>query len=96
MLGIHKPYLYVGGPLTSFGLHIEDGDLGSISYNHGGHAKIWYPIPGTQSEKLEGLVRKYTPKYCDFYIRHKSTMVPPSVLQAHGIKFARVRQFMDN
>lgn len=41
MDGINTPYFYVGGPLTAFGLHLEDGNLGSIKYNHTGAPKIW-------------------------------------------------------
>lgn len=41
MLGITKPYLYVGGLFKAFGLHKEDCDLNSINYNHTGAMKIW-------------------------------------------------------
>lgn len=41
MSGITKPYLYVGGPLTGFGMHAEDGNLNSINFNHSGAIKLW-------------------------------------------------------
>lgn len=42
MDGIQSPFVYVGGPLTSFGLHLEDGNLNSINFLHRGFPKIWY------------------------------------------------------
>lgn len=42
MAGIQSPFVYVGAPLTSFGFHLEDGDLNSINYLHEGDPKIWY------------------------------------------------------
>lgn len=90
MNGIQTPYLYIGMAGTSFGYHIEDGDLASLNYHHGGHPKIWYVIPRSEGKKLEKLVRKYTLGKCDLFIRHKQIMVPPTVLKKHNIKFARV------
>lgn len=41
MSGITDPWLYVGGPLTAFGMHAEDGNLNSINFNHMGAIKVW-------------------------------------------------------
>lgn len=41
MAGITTPYVYAGSPLTAFGMHKEDADLNSISYNHKGGIKFW-------------------------------------------------------
>lgn len=92
MEGIHTPFIYVGEYLTSFAAHVEDGDLYSVNYNHSGAAKIWYIIPGEEGEKLEKLIFNQTSHICKLYIRHKSILVPPSVLKEHGIKFARIVQ----
>lgn len=51
-----------------------------------------YFVPESENKKLENVVNKLGKlKYnCSFYIRHKCILIPPSVLQEHGIKFARV------
>lgn len=90
MGGIQTPYLYIGMVATSFGFHIEDGDLGSLNYHHGGEEKVWYIIPKSEGGKLEEQVKKSTFAKCELFIRHKQMMVPPSVLKKYNIKFARV------
>lgn len=96
MPGILTPYLYLGMLLTSFGLHIEDSDLCSINYMHDGKPKVWYGIPFSEHDKLHRLAEKLFSSLaesagCNFYIRHKTLMIPPSLLQANGIRFTRVR-----
>lgn len=91
MKGINTPYVYVGAPFSSFGMHIEDGDLGSVNYNHEGEDKFWYAIPNSEGSKLVELVQSVTDS-CNLYIRHKTVMIPPSVLELHNIKFARIIQ----
>lgn len=90
MKGITSPFVYVGGPMTSFAFHIEDGNLGSINYNHAGDIKCWYVVPGREGDKLENLIKETTAGLCDLLIRHKIVMVSPSILQDNGIEFARV------
>lgn len=41
MPGITKPYLYVGSMFTAFGLHLEDGNLNSLNFHHGGAKEFW-------------------------------------------------------
>lgn len=92
--GIHTPYSYVGDIFTVFPLHIEDFDLYALNYLHLGY-KFWYIIPGTELKKLEQLVNRLALDSgiaCDNFLRHKSLMIPPSVLKANGIKFSRVTQ----
>lgn len=96
MPGILTPYLYLGMILTSFGLHLEDSDLCSINYLHRGKQKIWYGIPLSEHDKLHELAQKLCLSLeesagCDLYIRHKTLMIPPSLLKEHGIRFTRVR-----
>lgn len=92
MPGIQIPFTYLGGPLSSFSYHLEDGNLGSVNYHHFGAPKLWYFIPKEENKKLERFVKKITKNInCDFYIRHKTIMIPPSVLHKNNIKFARVR-----
>lgn len=92
MPGIHTPYVYIGSPLTSFAFHLEDGNLYSINYLHHGQPKVWYIVPGKEGKKLEKLIERiYTD--CPLSIRHKTTMVPPSILKKNGIKFSRIIQY---
>lgn len=85
--GIQTPYIYVGMANTTFGFHLEDGDLSSISYLHSGKPKIWYIVPGEEANKLTQLVQKlFIDTGCDFYIRHKNVMIPPSVLEQNNIR----------
>lgn len=57
--------------------------------------KFRYIIHKNDSSKFEDLVRRILgkKKLCDFYIRHKTLMIPPSVLKKNGIKFTRVKLF---
>lgn len=92
MKGITKPYVYVGGPMTSFGIHIEDGNLASINYLHEGATKVWIIVPGAEGKKLESIIHENTFELCVQYIRHKTTIVSPSMLKENVIKFAKVRK----
>lgn len=45
----------------------------------------------SDNKKLEDLARKMSKKIdCDMYIRHKTLMIPLSVLRKHKIEFTRV------
>lgn len=93
MKGIHTPYLYAGSPLSSFAIHLEDGDLFSINYLHHGMPKIWYLIPKSEESKLEKLMAEnveYAFVKCNLYIRHKNAMI---LLETYEINFARVVQY---
>lgn len=91
MSGVQTANVYAGGPLTSFAWHIEDGNLSSINYLHRGAPKHWYHIPTEFNEKLEELSVKLSKKMkCDKFIRHKSMMIPPSVLEKNQIPFGWV------
>lgn len=92
--GINTPFLNYGMEYTTFAAHKEDSNLGSINMLHGGMSKLWYAIPSSNSEKLEKLVKLYTPKSiaCDFIIRHKNVLIPPTVLEAKNIQFSKVYQ----
>lgn len=91
--GIQSPYVYFGSRFSSFGLHKEDGDLCSINYLHSGQPKLWYFVNAEDSAKLEALIKKFGPKSCTMFARHKTMLFPPSSLKANGIKFARIVQY---
>lgn len=42
--GINNPYLYYGSFRTMFAWHVEDLNLASINYQHGGKPKYWYGV----------------------------------------------------
>lgn len=91
MPGIQTPFVYVGSPGTSFGFHLEDGNLASVNYLHQGKPKVWYFVRFEDNKKLETLSAKISKNMgCDKYIRHKTLLIPPSVLVRHKIKFCRV------
>lgn len=93
MDGIQSPYVYIGSAFTAFAFHLEDGDLYSTNYNHSVKPKIWYIVPGKCGSRLADLINGLTTHTgCSYYVRHKTVMIPPSVLQKNGIPFARVIQ----
>lgn len=57
---------------------------------------IRYIIDKKDSSKFEDLARKIVgrKRKCQLYIRHKTLMIPPSVLKKNGIKFTRVCLFL--
>lgn len=95
LVGIHKPFLYVGSHITYFGFHLEDADLSSINYLHAGKPKVWYFVPTSEHAKLEHLANEFGKSVstsCNNFIRHKALMIPPTTLRKNGIRFSRVVQ----
>lgn len=93
-IGVNTPYWYNGMPFTSFGLHVEDSNLGSINMVLKGKEKIWYAIPACHAKKLADLVQKTAKNYsnCNLFIRHKSVLIAPSELKEMNVPFARVNE----
>lgn len=93
MPGIQKPYVYIAMRGTSFGFHLEDGDLYAVNYLHYGAPKVWIFVPNEEGKKLEHLVQELvssSPIECDFYLRHKTLLIKPSMLVKHNISYAKV------
>lgn len=91
MPGILTPFLNNGTRNTSFGWHVEDSNLLSVSILQEGKPKFWYCVPNTEGSKLEAFSREATKQYlCKLLIRHKLILIPPSVLKKNGIKFGKV------
>ena len=61
--GMSTPWLYVGGPLSTFCWHKEDHYTLSANYSHKGAPKKWYGLPSTSSETFEELIRRVAPEY---------------------------------
>lgn len=90
--GLNCPQTNYGMTFCSFASHCEDSNLGSINTLHEGEPRTWYTVPQSNAEKLENLVQSLTPKTiaCDLFIRHKSVLIPPEILQLHRIEYAKV------
>uniref|UniRef100_A0A8C6SYF1 [histone H3]-trimethyl-L-lysine(9) demethylase n=1 Tax=Neogobius melanostomus TaxID=47308 RepID=A0A8C6SYF1_9GOBI len=93
--GINKPYLYFGMWKSAFAWHTEDMDLYSINYLHFGEPQSWYVVPPDQGKRLEELAKGFFPgsaQSCDAFLRHKMTLMSPSILKKYGIPFEKVIQ----
>eukprot|EP00117_Sycon_ciliatum_P028140 scpid70035/ scgid5429/ Lysine-specific demethylase 4A; JmjC domain-containing histone demethylation protein 3A; Jumonji domain-containing protein 2A len=93
--GVNTAYLYFGMWKTSFAWHTEDMDLYSINYLHHGAPKAWYSIPPEHGKRLEEVAKGYFPhshRTCSSFLRHKMTIMSPSVLKTYSIPFRKMLQ----
>lgn len=93
--GVNTAYLYFGMWKTSFAWHTEDMDLYSINYVHFGAPKTWYSVPPEHGKRLERLATGFFPNSnstCPAFLRHKMTLISPSVLRQYGIPFNKITQ----
>ena len=76
-----------------FGWHKEDMDLYSINYLHHGKPKFWYSVDIDCNERFEAFVKSKFPAYCKEcpeFIRHKTTLIYPGILQENGIRLHKM------
>lgn len=93
--GVNSPYLYFGMWKATFAWHVEDMDLYSINYIHFGAPKQWYVIQPDHSKRFETFMRstffnQY--KECHEFLRHKTFIVSPTVLQNNNIPVQKLVQ----
>ncbi|KAM6963088.1 lysine-specific demethylase 4A-like [Aplochiton taeniatus] len=93
--GVNTAYLYFGMWKSTFAWHTEDMDLYSINYLHFGEPKSWYVVPPDHGKRLERLAKGFFPgnaQSCEAFLRHKMTLISPSILKKYGIPFEKVTQ----
>lgn len=89
MNGINIPWLYCGMLFASFCWHTEDNYMYSVNYQHMGAKKRWYGIPSSHCAKFDEAVKRHLPERFQQepdLLFHLTTMIPPSVLEAHGVQ----------
>uniref|UniRef100_A0A667Y9W4 [histone H3]-trimethyl-L-lysine(9) demethylase n=1 Tax=Myripristis murdjan TaxID=586833 RepID=A0A667Y9W4_9TELE len=93
--GVNTPYLYFGMWKTTFAWHTEDMDLYSINFLHFGEPKSWYCVPPEHGKRMERLAQGFFPgsaQNCEAFLRHKMTLISPSILKKYGIPFEKITQ----
>ncbi|XP_061775815.1 lysine-specific demethylase 4A isoform X2 [Nerophis ophidion] len=94
--GVNTPYLYFGMWKTTFAWHTEDMDLYSINFLHFGEPKSWYCVPPEHGRRFERLAQGFfsgSAQSCEAFLRHKMTLISPSILKKYGIPFEKITQY---
>lgn len=80
---------------ATFSWHVEDMDLYGINFLHHGAPKTWYCVPPQYGYLLEKAARELFPNvanWCSNFMRHKTCLISPHVLEDLGVPFQRVVQ----
>ena len=88
--GVTHSYLYFGMWKSLFAAHTEDMELYSINFLHSGAAKMWYAVPPAAAPLFEALAARLFPEEharCAQFLRHKTFVLAPEVLAAHGVPY---------
>ncbi|RVE74113.1 hypothetical protein OJAV_G00038270 [Oryzias javanicus] len=89
------PNLDFGMWKSAFAWHTEEMDLYSLSYMHYGEPRSWYVVPPEHSRRLEKLAKGFFPgnaQNCEAFLRHKMTLISPTILKKYNIPFEKVIQ----
>ncbi|QQP36234.1 Uncharacterized protein FKW44_021274, partial [Caligus rogercresseyi] len=92
--GVTTPYLYMGSWKTTFSWHVEDMDLYAINSAFG-MPKTWYCVPPKHGHLLEKACRSLFPSvanWCSNFMRHKTCLINPSLLDELGVPYQKVVQ----
>lgn len=93
--GVTSAYLYFGMWASVFSAHTEDMNLLSINYLHAGAPKYWYAIAQEDSHRFESLMSSmfsHLSTTCPEFLRHKRSLLSPSLLQKAGISYTTMVQ----
>jgi|EP01047_Picozoa_sp_COSAG01_P035568 hypothetical protein len=93
--GVLSAYLYFGMWRAFFGIHVEDMNLFSINYLHFGAPKHWYAVGQANAQRIESLAEGQYPQLyrdCHEFLRHKNTMIAPTVLMRESIPVSHTVQ----
>lgn len=88
--GVTSAYLYFGMWASVFSAHTEDMNLLSINYLHAGAPKYWYAIAQEDSDRFESLMASmfsHQATSCPEFLRHKRSLLSPSLLTKAGISY---------
>lgn len=88
--GVTSAYLYFGMWASVFSAHTEDMNLLSINYLHAGAPKYWYAIAQEDSHRFESLMKStfsHQAIACKEFLRHKRSLLSPSLLSKAGISY---------
>lgn len=91
--GVTHAFTYVGAPLSTFAMHIEDMDLYSSNLLFVGGEKVWHIVSPMDFMTVEAAVRNSFNKIhdCGQDLRHKMYVLTPAFLDDHGIRHCEVR-----
>lgn len=94
--GVNDAYLYCGLWKSTFAWHLEDIDLYSINYIHFGAPKQWYSVNQEDEAKFFQIMADTFPedhKACKEFLRHKTFLVSPQLLERHGLTVNRLHHY---
>lgn len=94
--GVNDAYLYCGLWKSTFAWHLEDIDLYSINYIHFGAPKQWYSVNQEDEAKFYQIMADTFPedhKACKEFLRHKTFLVSPQLLERHGLTVNRLHHY---
>ena len=94
--GVSTPWGYAGTKGSTFPVHLEDSDLGSINHLMDGKPKIWFVVhPNSRDNFVTGLRKLYSKEFleCRQYHRHKNLYIDPvKVQEVMGIPVYKIVQ----